>query len=234
MSDANLKREVDEAIGQIQSLRERLEALENSTAVAESCAHLKEADPSIQSGLYEVGILPGGKRSVYCDMDADEGGWMLVWAGNGHENTVNVQSDLSPTPSRVGRLVLAQDLPVTRLRIDAGHASISGKVSLLTANSDYGDSFLSQFLKFMSPERDADSMSVANNPTFVTAENDNCGITSRVAHNVYTDHAHTWLIVHTGGHANGAIQVGSGYNKFCDANAGTSAYPTQYIRVWVK
>ena len=47
------------------------------TIIASDCADIKEANADYASGIYTIKLSDGQKKSVYCDMDTDNGGWLV-------------------------------------------------------------------------------------------------------------------------------------------------------------
>lgn len=58
-----------------------------------SCKQVKDKLPLAPSGMYQVYLDGSGVVSVYCDMETDGGGWMVLWSTSGADNEHPFTSD---------------------------------------------------------------------------------------------------------------------------------------------
>ncbi|TNF25669.1 MAG: DUF4215 domain-containing protein [Deltaproteobacteria bacterium] len=190
-----------------------------SAPVTTSCAQFL-AYGTGRSGVYTID--PGaGAKTVYCDMEADGGGWTLALSTNQVDTPHNLATTLSD-PDVNGWIALA-GMRADRVRLDvdgtAGPASYVFPFQLLAKffeDRTVSTGFYGQYIPFGRGERDT------------------CGaFPQRQYLNIYGDlatYAHMWLINHTSGTANGILLYGDSYNMVCDGALGS----VQRIRVWLK
>lgn len=94
-----------------------------------SCQEIHLANPMAPSGVYTITSVMQGTYEVYCEMDADGGGWTLALKIDGTGNVLQYSDNLwknntvvnggSPglTPLDTAKYASYSDLPVTDLRL---------------------------------------------------------------------------------------------------------------------
>ena len=49
------------------------------TLITSDCADIKETDTDSASGIYTIKLSSGENKNVYCDLDTDNGGWLVIY-----------------------------------------------------------------------------------------------------------------------------------------------------------
>ena len=112
--------------------------------VAFSCQTIKQSYPTSSSGTYWVHLGSSIPREVYCDMESDGGGWLLVLADTGRNEIYGLPREY-PTLQRRGRIELPKDLPDgSRVKFDIYHPN-APRYSAIHDAEDGADVLLERF-----------------------------------------------------------------------------------------